>query len=202
MWILGGIDGFDPSVGLLNDIWYSTDGETWTEATASAEWAPRYGHTAIAYEDRMWIMGGYASAEYQNDVWSSDDGISWTLETNNAGWPPRHRHASVNFNDKIWILGGSSTNAKYNDVWNSEPDNSGGGIMCSATASAKPAGYSGLDDVFLLLVTSVLLLVPSITRRSEGTLRPDVQIGLCYEEKSVRDAVTKSIKQSGFNVPI
>ncbi len=54
MWVMGG----SGSGKNLNDVWYSTDGINWTEATASAAWSARNDHVVLAYDDKMWVMGG------------------------------------------------------------------------------------------------------------------------------------------------
>ena len=33
-------------------------GEIWDEATSSAAFPPRYWHTSVVYEDKMWVIKG------------------------------------------------------------------------------------------------------------------------------------------------
>ncbi len=77
MWVMGG--SHRSSDTDENDVWYSTDGVNWTEATASAAWSARNDHVVLAYDDKMWVMGGhkYDGSAYYNDVWYSEDGIDW-----------------------------------------------------------------------------------------------------------------------------
>ena len=72
LWIIGGYDG-----QRLNDIWYSEDGENWTEATSNPQFSRRTGHTSVVFDDKMWVIGGYDGA-YNNEVWTSIDGENWT----------------------------------------------------------------------------------------------------------------------------
>jgi hypothetical protein len=71
MWVIGGIDDITGATTYFNDVWYSTDGRIWEEATASAPFQVRYGHSSVVTPDgRMWVIGGndYASGVY-HDVW-------------------------------------------------------------------------------------------------------------------------------------
>lgn len=70
MWVMG---GYGNVVGQWerNDVWYSTDGITWTQATAAAGWAARDGLGSVVYKNKMWVMGG----SYLHDVWSSSSDI-------------------------------------------------------------------------------------------------------------------------------
>jgi len=78
--VMGGYDG-----SRKNDVWWSTDGITWTQATASAGWSGRHGHTSVVYDGKMWVMGG-TDGSYKRDVWRSTDGIPVIQCTNPA--PP------------------------------------------------------------------------------------------------------------------
>ncbi len=114
MWVIGG--------GMENDIWFSTSGFKWTEATSSASWQGRNSHQALVFKDNIWVMGGDDGANRLNDVWSSTDGINWVEISSAAPWSARFGHQALVLNDKIWVLGGFDSQAEYmNDIWNS-PD--------------------------------------------------------------------------------
>lgn len=124
MWILGGTThyyyGNDSS--LLNDVWYSDDGESWELATDNAGWPPRAFHQAVVLNDRIYVMGGGDyDPEYKgyNDVWSSGDGIHWEEETREAPWHERIWFSSVVWKDRMWVIGGWSGNPYKNwpDAW-------------------------------------------------------------------------------------
>jgi len=79
----------------------------WTQANSNAPWIPRNLHTALSFDNKLWVFGGIGPEPFLlNDVWNSLDGINWTQVTDNATWYPRCDHASLVFNDKMWILGG------------------------------------------------------------------------------------------------
>jgi hypothetical protein len=89
---------------------------SWRQVTAAAPWSPRGGNIAVAFHNKIWVIGGGDIS----DVWSSVDGASWTQETANAPWAARSGSAAIVFGDKIWLLGGGgSTQFLLNDVWRS-----------------------------------------------------------------------------------
>ena len=126
MWVMGGSSTFNFGTP-KNDVWYSDDGITWTQATASAGWSARSNHTSVVFDDKIWVIGGRTGTTTpwttsQNDVWYSDDGITWTEATASAGWTTRMGHASVVFDNKMWITGGIRTAPRpteLQDAWSS-----------------------------------------------------------------------------------
>lgn len=106
----------------------------WSELTRNAEWENRYGHAAIAYDQKLWVFGGYNPGRmtgdtYLEDVWSSTDGIHWELVVEKAPWLGRRGHRVVVFNDgtgdALFLAGGFTVNEETgyreyaNDVWKS-----------------------------------------------------------------------------------
>ena len=116
MWTMGGADG-PAGGGLKNDVWYSTDGITWTQATAAAAWSARYGMAAWSYNGKMYVGGGENGAGTKlNDVYYSTDGITWTQATAAAAWSARVYPCYVVYAGKMWIYGGLAgtyTNSVY-----------------------------------------------------------------------------------------
>ena len=95
-------------------------------------WPARHSHAALAFGNRIWIMGGVtALAVPAHDVWSSYDGVHWQLTTATAGWSARFGMAVETVANPggpgdvgIMIIsgGGSYTgdgHVMYNDVWTS-----------------------------------------------------------------------------------
>ncbi len=118
MWIIGGAYATSGGTTPRSDVWSSSDGVTWTQ-TADGAFPARYGLSALAYDDKLWIMAGYGGG-YKNDVWSSPDGITWTEATSSAAWSTRHGSSSAVYDNKMWILGGSSGGS---EVWSSADGN-------------------------------------------------------------------------------
>lgn len=140
MWLIGGWNPHDrihfPKT-CTNDVWRSTDGETWTlvkpntygteSFDAERDWEGRHTAGYVVFQDKMWIIGGDPiQGHYQNDVWHSEDGVTWTHV--NKGyelpWGPRVLHYTVAFDGKIWVMGGQTLpqfapadEAFYDDIW-------------------------------------------------------------------------------------
>ena len=115
MWVIG---GYSSGANYRNDVWYSTDGVVWTQATASAAFLFRYSPTSVVYDNKMWVIGGYRSIDdYRNDIWYSIDGIIWTQATASPTFPGRYNHTSVVYNNKIWVISGRGNGGYRNDVW-------------------------------------------------------------------------------------
>lgn len=132
MWVIGGIQISGGTVNnIYNDVWYSTDGANWTQATANAGFTPRYFHSSVVFNNAMWVIGGGFGGSYGSDVWSSTDGVTWNPVTLTAAFGPREGHACVVYNGKIWLIGGYN-NSYLNDVWYSTD----GAHWTLATASA------------------------------------------------------------------
>jgi hypothetical protein len=85
IWILGGWE--KNKWGLVNDVWASSDGEYWQEIASSVQWTARKGHSAVVFQDKIWVIAGVDSRGAKNDVWNSSDGKNWELVTNKAPWP-------------------------------------------------------------------------------------------------------------------
>lgn len=104
MWIIAGRgirDGKNPAVK-YNDVWSSSDGVIWTQATASAAFSPRDETTAFVYDNFLWILGSYNDEE----LWKTSDGKKWTLVTHNR-WLKSFGGRSpvvLNHNDRLWLI--------------------------------------------------------------------------------------------------
>ncbi len=71
MFVLGGY--YTARELFFNDAWYSGDGINWTEARPTGLiWDRRQAHTAVVFNNKIWIMGGEISFNvFLNDVWST-----------------------------------------------------------------------------------------------------------------------------------
>ena len=127
MWFMGGwYGGRLAGASASSQVWYSTDGADWRNATMTAGWSPRLGAAGVVHNGKMWILGGLEryfdgnESHLRNDVWCSADGKAWELATASAPWAPRAFHAALSFAGKLWVFGGGNyvpTYAGHNDVW-------------------------------------------------------------------------------------
>jgi hypothetical protein len=107
---------------------------TWTQVTPAAQWPERLDFAAVAFDNRLWVMGGYNAGvrkgdPYYEDVWNSVNGRDWYLITGNAPWKGRRGHTLTVFNDgtgeAMYLAGGFSVDESTgyrqynNDVWKS-----------------------------------------------------------------------------------
>ncbi len=115
IWILGGGTYDTPTTkyrNFYNDVWSSADGINWTQHTAAAPWHRRQYHDVAAFDGRMWVLEGYASAN-RNDVWYSADGLNW-YEVPNTPWKPRHAASVFVHDNALWMVAGNNMKP---DVW-------------------------------------------------------------------------------------
>ncbi|MDP6110291.1 MAG: galactose oxidase [Planctomycetota bacterium] len=100
----------------------------WSCITLEAGFAGRDGAGALAFKDKMWLLGGWNPGDKvhfpnicNSEVWSSTDGADWTLENPQAPWEGRHTAGYAVHNGRMWIVGGDCNQGHYqNDVWSSE----------------------------------------------------------------------------------
>jgi hypothetical protein len=106
LYVIGGENRLN---GLLNDVWSTADGVTWQEETANAFFSPRCAVSAVSYNGRIFVIGGYTGglSPVSNQVLSSADGANW-IQVNgaNSTAPLREGGTSLVFDNRIWYLGG------------------------------------------------------------------------------------------------
>ena len=119
IWVIAGAYDFQPlgNTPQRNDVWFSSDGVTWTLATSNAAFSARSGHTSVVFDDKMWVIGGHDGTAPLNDVWFSSNGNTW-IEAS-ANLPNSVGHSSVVYSNKMWVIGGYDGVSLYNDVWSS-----------------------------------------------------------------------------------
>ncbi len=130
LWVIGGDEG-----SYKNDVWYSSDGISWTEATASANFSARISHQALSHDGKLWVIGGYDGSR-KNDIWYSSDGITWTEATASANFSARDSHQAISHDGKLWVIGGNDGFYK-NDVWYSSDGISWTEVAASANFSER-----------------------------------------------------------------
>ncbi|QCX01213.1 hypothetical protein FGM00_14235 [Aggregatimonas sangjinii] len=116
LWVIGGFDG----TNYLNDVWYTTDGATWTEATPNAPFLPRVSHAAVVYDNKIWLYGGDDPSRVFGDIWYSENGQDWTRFALGGNYERRVRPTLNAFNDQMVLIGGwdwDDPEKYYNDIW-------------------------------------------------------------------------------------
>ena len=155
--------GGDTASGIYNDIWYSSDGTSWTQATAGAQWKGRSYHVSSVYNNKMWAMGGCTTncglSNIQNDVWYSSNGTTWTKVTTAGQWGKRYGHTLPVYGNRIWVIGGGGV-VEYNDVWYTEAPNDSETVNVNAVVSAY---------IVLSVSTTSTYLMPNLVDSSGNT---------------------------------
>ncbi|MCX6744492.1 MAG: hypothetical protein NTX82_03140, partial [Candidatus Parcubacteria bacterium] len=120
MWVLGGRDNNN-----LNDVWYSTDGISWTSAPM-ANWPGRYSLNAVNYDNgsgnRLWVIGGRDNVGSKTDVWAANNPLAidnWQQITSNGGWGSRYGYNFINYDERLIILGGCDISGVFNGICDS-----------------------------------------------------------------------------------
>ncbi|MBX9702443.1 MAG: hypothetical protein K2X74_23600, partial [Acetobacteraceae bacterium] len=81
----------------------------WTEIKSEPRPQPRSGHTAVLFQNSMYIYGGRdRNQQYFADIWCFDFNThAWRqLHPNGFAPPPTYNHSSVVFRDCFYIFGG------------------------------------------------------------------------------------------------
>ena len=122
MWVIGGETGTDVFV---NDVWSSSDGVNWTQATSSANFTARGGHSVVPFNGELWLIAGgdightdgAASGTLTDEIWRSSNGVSWTPVSAGSRFAARYLHESIVHNNRMWVIAGSSNGNTTNEVW-------------------------------------------------------------------------------------
>ena len=109
LWILG----HGEWESATNDVWTSTDGATWKQVTAKAEWSARTNAGFAVLGDRLWVVGGAG----QSDAWSSADGRDWQRAPGEIPGPPRGAGYSAVFQGAFWVFGGKTGGLGGTGFW-------------------------------------------------------------------------------------
>ena len=177
LWALG--NGAGPDGRTVHDVWSSVDGRAWTRGT---DVMPNgNAMTALAWEDRMWLVGGHRSPgmiekphlsivipNYAKDLFLSGDGIEW------ATWPganfdapgaPSYRADPVClvFQGKLWLMAGdaqlhlNSLPQPLGDVWSAtgllpEPPRATPTPTPTATLTPTPTPPPGPESAMLFVL--------------------------------------------------
>jgi len=109
MYIFGGTLNKIPK----NDIWfYQYKTKTWKQIHSRNQAPhPRYGHSMIISNERLYVFGGYSQIEnrfyYNNQLCIFDlRSLHWKIEELNASPSPRMHHSAVPYKNSMLIFGG------------------------------------------------------------------------------------------------
>ncbi len=90
----------------------------WTATTSFS--TIRSGHTSVAYNGYVYIIGGIANTIFQNDIQHCPLNVNGTVGTcvqqTNAFTTARDYHASVVYNGYLYIIGGNANTIYQNDI--------------------------------------------------------------------------------------
>lgn len=108
MYILGGEQLISGTATKMNDVWYTSNGSTWTRATASAGWSGRLFGGAYHINDKLFIVSGYGGgSSWYTDCWySSDDGANWTQAIATAISTGRYGSSYCSHKNKMFLMAG------------------------------------------------------------------------------------------------
>jgi hypothetical protein len=99
----------------------------WTCVNDYAAFVPRDGAGLLAFEGRLWLLGGWNPSDKEHfpqicnsEIWCSEDGAEWDLVTH-APWEGRHTAGYAVHDGRMWIVGGDANQGHYqSDVWVSD----------------------------------------------------------------------------------
>ncbi len=181
LYVIGGNSG-----SYQNDVQYAliqpgasgTFGTVNTWSTTTAFTTPRYGHTSVAYNGYLYVIGGCsagACSTYQNDVQKAainTDGTIGTWSTTTAFANARMYHTSVAYNGYLYVIGGSNNiTSYYNDVQEAAINPDGTVGTWSTTTAFTTARYGHTSVAY----NGYLYVIGGVT---SGSFLNDVQKAL------------------------
>jgi len=124
------IFGGDNGKRMLNDFLVFHIGEgSWARVVyTGAPPAPRYHHSAVVFNNSMFIFGGYtgdinsnSNLHNKNDLFEykfkSSQWLEWKDVITGPLPPARSAHGAIVYDNKLWIFAGYDGHARLNDLW-------------------------------------------------------------------------------------
>lgn len=111
MWIIGGqVQSFRGVDGCVNDVWYSSNGADWFEATGNAEFHAKSGGAVWVYDNKLWTAGGATCTSGETKpIWYSTDGVTWTATGGDIYANILVHFNIINLYDRLFLrIGGAS----------------------------------------------------------------------------------------------
>ncbi|MCU0571901.1 MAG: hypothetical protein MUC41_02800 [Syntrophobacteraceae bacterium] len=121
IWLIGGSQ-IDPAPERCsNGVWSLDPRQGRWEPWEAAPWPSRMGHAVLAFQGKIWVLGG------RDEAGNALDDI-WTLDITQKAWAPagtvpRKKRCLLNptvFHDRIWLYGGAEepfSDQLYDDAW-------------------------------------------------------------------------------------
>ena len=162
MYLIGGHDGLSASANFLNDVWVSSDGANWTQLTASAPFAGRYGISVVSADGKIIAAVGGSNGGNYRDVWSSSDGINWMLLNSNFGFAYGITSAYALYNGEFYIIGGGYEN----EVWKT------GCLVMQPTATRTVTFTKTITPTSTITPTRTITVTITITPTRTMTATP------------------------------
>ena len=109
IWLIGGSN----EIGHVGGIWYSPDGDFWTELSSPTFSSGLSDHSTYIFGTKLYF---YAAG---NGIWSTPNGFDWTQE-NPVPFPKRIASQIVVLDGVAYCIGGYVTGHGYsNEIWRS-----------------------------------------------------------------------------------
>ncbi len=122
IFVIGGLN--DSAVNpCFHDIWISENGISWTRQNAVADFAARYGHGAVVFNNSLFLIGGlyddFSGSKTINDIWKSQNGFSWQKVNDNLSFPDNLFLSFLVYDQRIWAIGGYLKNNPmvFSNIW-------------------------------------------------------------------------------------
>ncbi|KQC29905.1 hypothetical protein [Flagellimonas eckloniae] len=105
LWIIGG-NTTDPAVFDINtNVWVSEDGVNWSIAnTTMMSFEVEYWHNLVAFDNKLWVIGGRINGSNFNEMWWTKDGNTWTKSEPQPGISFGSNQSVFVLDDRMWML--------------------------------------------------------------------------------------------------
>ena len=96
IWVFGGQD----DMGTKKDVWYSTDGVTWSEESipSSSRVSVRREHTSVVFDGKMWLLGGVDNSGTLIKFGYLETQGDYTSQSARVSIPPRATSKTLTIN--------------------------------------------------------------------------------------------------------
>jgi len=118
LWVIGG-RGWGSDT--YDDVWYSEDGEIWTETSKAAPFGEIYRHQSLVFQNKLWVIGGVIEdGNKTNKIWNTVDGENWNLVEQTSNIPAVQGHSTELFEDRIFLIGGDISSGEISIYYSSD----------------------------------------------------------------------------------